>query len=68
MANSAILAGNWNQFKGKALQFWGRLTDDDVDQINGRIMELSGILQKKYGYHRAEAEREIDKFLAAQDD
>jgi uncharacterized protein YjbJ (UPF0337 family) len=68
MANSDILAGNWNQFKGKALQFWGKLTDDDVDQINGRVMELSGILQKKYGYRRDEAEREIDKFLAEQDD
>jgi len=66
--NSDILAGNWQQFKGKARQFWGKLTDDDVDQVNGRIQELAGLLQKRYGYKRDEAEREIDRFLAEHED
>ncbi len=68
MINSDILSGNWNQFKGKARQYWGKLTHDDVDQIQGRVMELSGLLQKKYGYRQEEAEREIDRFLAKQEE
>jgi hypothetical protein len=30
------IEGNWEQFKGKAKEKWGRLTDDDLDVINGR--------------------------------
>lgn len=66
--NADILAGNWKQFKGKVQQAWGRLTDDEVDQVNGQVEELSGLLQKKYGYRKEEAEREIDRFLAEQED
>jgi uncharacterized protein YjbJ (UPF0337 family) len=66
--NSDILAGNWKQFKGKAQQFWGKLTDDEIDQVNGRVEELAGLLQKRYGYKKDEAEREIDRFLADQED
>ena len=66
--NADIFAGNWKQFKGKAQQFWGKLTDDDIDQVEGRVEELAGILQKKYGYRKDEAEREIDRFLANQED
>jgi CsbD-like len=28
--------GNWKQFKGRAKEKWGRLTDDDLDVVNGR--------------------------------
>ena len=34
--------GNWKQFKGKVQQKWGKLTDDDVDVINGKRAELVG--------------------------
>lgn len=66
--NQDILSGNWKQFKGKVQQFWGKLTDDEIDQVNGQIEELSGLLQKRYGYRKDEAEREIDRFLAEQED
>ena len=35
------LEGNWKQFKGKAKEKWGRLTDDDLDVINGRQEQLA---------------------------
>ena len=41
--------GNWKQFKGKVQQQWGSLTDDDLDKVEGKQTELSGILQKRYG-------------------
>lgn len=58
-----ILEGNWKQLKGKIRQTWGDLTDDEVDQINGRREELVGKIQAKYGRTRAEAEAEVDDFL-----
>jgi len=55
--------GNWKQFKGKAIQKWGELTNDDMDVVEGRREELAGRLQKRYGIAREEADRQIDTWL-----
>ena len=34
--------GNWKEFKGKAQQQWGKLTNDDLDVIEGKRKELAG--------------------------
>jgi uncharacterized protein YjbJ (UPF0337 family) len=57
------IQGNWKQFKGKAQQQWGELTDDDLDVVEGKREELAGRLQERYGYARDQAEREIDSWL-----
>jgi uncharacterized protein YjbJ (UPF0337 family) len=56
------IEGNWKTFKGQVKQRWGKLTDDDLDVIDGRREELSGRLQKSYGYAKDRAEREIEDF------
>lgn len=58
--NKDIIAGNWKQLKGKAQAQWGKLTDDDLDVIKGRRVELSGKIQQRYGLAKEEAERQID--------
>ncbi len=54
------IEGNWKEWKGKAKQQWGKLTDDDLDVIDGKRDELAGRLQKHYGYAKDQAEKEID--------
>ena len=66
--NEAILEGKWNQFRGKVKEQWGRLTDDELDQIDGRRDQIVGLLQEKYGYELERAEDEFDSFLTALDD
>jgi len=61
--NSDVLKGKWQQLKGEARIQWGRLTDDDLDQIQGNIQKLAGKLQERYGYERAEADKEVDDFV-----
>jgi uncharacterized protein YjbJ (UPF0337 family) len=61
--NRDVLEGQWKQLKGKVKQQWGRLTDDELDQINGRYDELAGMIQERYGYSRDEAANELDMFL-----
>ena len=34
--------GNWKQVKGKVKEKWGKLTDDDLDVINGQRDQLEG--------------------------
>jgi len=56
------IEGNWKQFKGKARQQWGRLTDDDIERIAGHRDELIGRLQERYGKTREEAEDEVRRW------
>lgn len=61
--NQDIIKGKWHEIKGKVLQQWGKLTDDDLAQMKGSSEELAGILQKKYGYENDRMQNEIDTFL-----
>jgi uncharacterized protein YjbJ (UPF0337 family) len=38
---------------------WGKLTDDDMNVIEGKLDELIGRLQGRYGYSRDQAEKEL---------
>lgn len=60
--NTDILKGKWMQAKGQVKSRWGRLTNDEIDRLEGRAEELVGLLQERYGKARQEAEREVEQF------
>lgn len=60
------IEGNWKQFKGKAQEKWGKLTDDDLDVINGNRTQLEEKIQEQYGIARDEARKQIDEFYKSQ--
>ena len=64
--NADIMKGKWLQLKGEARRQWGKLTDDDLDQVEGNAEKMMGKLQERYGYGREEAQRELDAFLNRQ--
>ncbi len=64
--NADILKGKWKELTGGLKQKWGKLTDDDITNIEGQEEKLLGILQKRYGYTRDQAEREYDEFMSRQ--
>ena len=51
------------KLKGQVRQKWGKLTDDDLTQLSGKTEHLAGILQQRYGYGKAQAEKEINNWL-----
>jgi uncharacterized protein YjbJ (UPF0337 family) len=57
---------NWMQFKGRVHDNWAKLTDEDLTRIGGRRDELRARLQARYGFAKAEAEREIEAWVKAQ--
>ena len=61
--NHHTLKGQLHEMTGKARQEWGRLTDDDWLQIEGRFERLAGRIQERYGIARAEAEQQIRRFM-----
>lgn len=60
--NWDIVEGNWKQFKGKAKEQWGKLTDDDLDVIAGKRDQLAGRVQEAYGVSKEEAEKQVRDF------
>ena len=62
-----LLKGQWTQLKGKVRTQWGRLTDDEVDQMSGERERLIGKLQEHYGLSHEEAEAELESWLEDQD-
>ncbi|MFC3111452.1 CsbD family protein [Undibacterium arcticum] len=60
--NWDLIGGNWKQFKGKIKEQWSKLTDDHIDQIEGKRDQLSGKIQENYGIGKDEAEKQIKDF------
>ncbi len=56
------IQGNWKQVKGKVKEQWGKLSDADIDVVNGRREQLSGKIQERYGVAKEEAERQVASF------
>ncbi len=59
--NQDIWEGKWKQMRGHAKEWWGKLTNDDLDRVKGKWDTLVGVLQEKYGWTRDQAEKEIDR-------
>lgn len=58
-----VFKGKWKELKGSVKEKWGKLTDDDLIQIEGNATKLIGILQQKYGYDKEKAEKEYKLFI-----
>jgi len=51
---------SWNELKGEVKRQWSKLTDEDVELIEGKYAELLGLLQERYGHAKEQAEQEIN--------
>ena len=60
--NKETLKGKWEQLKGNLQKQWGKLTDDDIEVIQGNAKVLVGKLQERYGMTKEEAQKAVDEF------
>jgi|HubBroStandDraft_1064217.scaffolds.fasta_scaffold333152_1 uncharacterized protein YjbJ (UPF0337 family) len=63
--NSDQLKGKWKQVKGSVKERWGKLTDDDLEIIDGKHDQLIGKVQERYGIAREAAQKQVDEWNAA---
>jgi len=61
--NADILKGQWKEIKGEVKQKWGKLTDDEFAEGEGKEGRLLGLLQKRYGYAKEKANQEFKEFI-----
>lgn len=57
------IEGRWKQLTGDIKKQWGRLTDDDVNAIDGQQDKLVGRIQEAYGIEREEADRQVREWF-----
>jgi len=60
MVNQEMLHGSWNQVKGKIRERWGELTDNDLQQFQGNMEDLIGLIQRKTG----ETREKVHEFIS----
>ena len=53
------IKGDWNITKGKLKQKWAKLTDHDLEYVEGKRDELIGRIQKRTG----ETQEAVEKAL-----
>ncbi len=59
--NSDIYEGKYKEMRGQLKEWWGKLTDDELEQAGGNADQIVGLLQQKYGYTREHAEEEFNQ-------
>lgn len=63
LPSAGELKGKWKQQVGAAKLAWGRLTEDELLQAEGREEKLAGLIQEHYAIAREEAEKQVREFL-----
>lgn len=64
--NADQFKGKWIQFKGEVKQKWGKLTDDDLMQVEGNYDKFIGKVQERYGDKKEDVVRWADDWHTQQ--
>jgi uncharacterized protein YjbJ (UPF0337 family) len=54
-----LVEGKWSQLSGSAIQRWGKLSADDLQQISGKREQLVMKVEEAYGITRREADKQV---------
>jgi uncharacterized protein YjbJ (UPF0337 family) len=57
------LRKKWKQFLNEVNYHWTQLSSDDLDRIDGQRDNLVYLLERRYGYARGRAEREVERVV-----
>ena len=58
----------WAQYEPKVAKHFGKLTNDDLKEIQGKRDNLVSRLEKRYDYSKEEAQHHADEFVHAQEE
>ncbi|HRX77980.1 MAG: DUF883 family protein [Planctomycetaceae bacterium] len=61
MVNEQVLEGKWNEIQGQLRDRWGQLSKDELEQFDGNVQQLVGMIQRKTGVARDKIESYLDE-------
>jgi uncharacterized protein YjbJ (UPF0337 family) len=53
--NEDIMQGKWQELQGGVKEKWGKLTDDDLNKLNGKIEQLHVFCKRNTALSRTRA-------------
>jgi uncharacterized protein YjbJ (UPF0337 family) len=59
----ALLCNHWVEVRRDCRGYWGKLTDEDLDRIDGQFDRFVRALRTRYGFSQLQAEDELEGFL-----
>ncbi len=62
--NEDTIKGKWKEVKGGIQKMWGKLTDDELDQAEGDLKSLSGIIQRRYGESKEAVDTKLNDYFS----
>lgn len=65
MINREKLSSHWNEYKGKIREKWNKITDEDLQKINGKWDHLIQTIQQRYNLSKEDAEKELHRWCEA---
>jgi len=60
--NKDIIKGKWTNLTGSVQKKWGKITNDDIAQINGDRTKLVGKIQEAYGIELDAIEKQLKEW------
>ncbi len=66
--NKSTFKGNWDQLKGQVKKTWGKLTDNQLEKIDGDFDRFVGAVETAYGYTSSQAANSVNEFLSKEND
>jgi uncharacterized protein YjbJ (UPF0337 family) len=63
MMHSNIPQADWKKVKTEIQKTWSALSGDDLEKTHGDVKAITGLMQKKYGLKREEAEKKLDEVI-----
>jgi uncharacterized protein YjbJ (UPF0337 family) len=67
MLNEEQFNGKWNEIKGGIRNLWGKITDDELEQIKGNITEVTGLVEEKYGETKEDIKQKLSRLMESFD-
>ncbi len=61
--NEQQIKGKWTEIKGEIQKTWGKITGDEIEQTQGNLKSISGLIQQKYGMAKEEASQKLDDLV-----
>lgn len=67
MLNEEQFRGKWNEIKGGIRTLWGRISDEELDEMQGDYTEVSGLVEERYGETKAEINKKLNQLMESFD-
>jgi uncharacterized protein YjbJ (UPF0337 family) len=64
MMNDNQLKGHWAEIKGELIKVWGQLSGDELEETNGDLTAIGGLIRQKYGLVQEDVHQRLNDVIA----